>query len=229
MNKILRWIRNALIFFFTSTVISVIVLKWVPAYITPLMLIRCCEQMAHGEFPRMSHQWVPIERINHNLPQAVIASEDNLFLRHNGFDFEEIYRARLEALEGKRERGASTITQQTAKNIFLWPGHSWTRKGFEAYFTVLIEHIWGKERIMEMYLNSIEMGDGIYGAEAVAQKHFNTSAEHLTKKQAALIAASLPNPLKRNSADPTKYMLKRQRKIIDLMGKVDNFPEYNEE
>ena len=114
MNKILRWIRNALIFFFTSTIISVIVLKWVPAYITPLMLIRCCEQMAHGEFPRMSHQWVPIERINHNLPQAVIASEDNLFLRHNGFDFEEIYRARLEALECKHHH-----TTDCKKHLFV--------------------------------------------------------------------------------------------------------------
>jgi monofunctional biosynthetic peptidoglycan transglycosylase len=229
MKTITHWIRNILIFFFTSTILAVVILKYIPVYITPLMLIRCVEAVIDGETPAINHHWVPLERINHNLPQAVIASEDNLFLRHNGFDFEEIYRARLEALEGKRERGASTITQQTAKNIFLWPGHSWTRKGFEAYFTVLIEHIWGKERIMEMYLNSIEMGDGIYGAEAVAQKHFNTSAEHLTKKQAALIAASLPNPLKRNSADPTKYMLKRQRQIIDLMGKVDNFPEYNEE
>ena len=229
IKRLLRTLRNILLFLVFSSILAVVAYRWVPVYVTPLMVSRSCSMVFHGDWPHCSHTWVPLDSMSVYVPQAVMASEDNLFLRHNGFDFEEIYRARLEALEGKRERGASTITQQTAKNIFLWPGHSWTRKGFEAYFTVLIEHIWGKERIMEMYLNSIEMGDGIYGAEAVAQKHFNTSAEHLTKKQAALIAASLPNPLKRNSSDPTKYMLKRQRKIIDLMGKVDNFPEYNEE
>ena len=220
-----RWVRNVLIFFFVSTFIAVLVFKYVPVYLTPLMLIRSVEQIAQGDSPTIKHEWVPLTDINHNMPQAVLASEDNLFLQHNGFDVEQIYRARLEALKGGRERGASTISQQTAKNVFLWPGHNWVRKGLEAYFTVLIEFVWGKERIMEVYLNSIEMGRGIYGVEAVAHNHFKTSADKLTKQQCALIAASLPNPLKRDSGKPSVYMKKRSKQILDLMGKVEQFPQ----
>lgn len=216
--------RNILIFFFVSTLIMVVALKYVPVYLTPLMISRCVEQAIDGDFPTLKHEWVPLSEMSHNAPQAVMASEDNLFLQHNGFDFEQIYRARIEAMKGKRERGASTITQQTAKNVFLWHGHSWIRKGLEAYFTVLIEFIWGKERIMEVYLNSIETGNGIYGIEAVAQLHFGKSAKDLSKREAALIAATLPNPRERNSAQPTPYLLKRRGQIIDLMGKIDKFP-----
>ncbi len=132
----------------------------------------------------------------------------------------QIQKARADAEKGKRVRGASTISQQTAKNVFLWPGRSYLRKGIEAYFTILIEWIWGKERIMEVYLNSIEMGDGIYGAEAVAQAHFKKPAYKLTKAEAALIAATLPNPRKFSSAKPSPYMLKRQMQILSLMGKL---------
>ena len=148
------------------------------------------------------------------------SSEDNLFLDHNGFDIEQIQKARDEAEKGKRVRGASTISQQTAKNVFLLPTKSYIRKGIEAYFTLLIEWIWGKERIMEVYLNSIEMGDGIYGAEAVAQAHFKKPAARLSAGEAALIAASLPNPRKFNSGKPSPYMLKRQGQILSLMGKL---------
>ena len=224
LQWILRWVRNILIFFFVSTLIMVVALKYVPVYLTPLMISRCVEQAMDGDFPTLKHEWVPLSEMSHNAPQAVMASEDNLFLQHNGFDFEQIYRARIEAMKGKRERGASTITQQTAKNVFLWHGHSWIRKGLEAYFTVLIEFIWGKERIMEVYLNSIETGNGIYGIEAVAQLHFGKSAKDLSKREAALIAATLPNPRERNSAQPTPYLLKRRGQIIDLMGKIDRFP-----
>ncbi len=224
LQWLLRWVRNILIFFFVSTIIMVVALKYVPVYLTPLMLSRCVEQMMDGDFPTLKHEWVPLSKMSHNAPQAVMASEDNLFLQHNGFDFEQIYKARIEAMKGKRERGASTITQQTAKNVFLWHGHSWIRKGLEAYFTVLIEFIWGKERIMEVYLNSIETGNGIYGIEAVAQLHFGKSAKDLTKREAALIAATLPNPRERNSAQPTPYLIKRRGQIIDLMGKIDKFP-----
>lgn len=219
-----RWVRNILIFFFVSTIIMVVALKYVPVYLTPLMLSRCVEQVMSGDFPTLKHEWVPLDKMSHNAPQAVMASEDNLFLQHNGFDFEQIYQARLEAMKGKRERGASTITQQTAKNVFLWHGHSWVRKGLEAYFTVLIEFIWGKERIMEVYLNSIETGNGIYGIEAVAQLHFGKNAKDLSKREAALIAATLPNPRKRNSAQPTPYLIKRRNQIVDLMGKIEKFP-----
>lgn len=224
MKKIGRIVRNILIFFFISTIGMTVALKFIPVYVTPLMVIRCCQHLGDSESPRLEHRWVPLDSISHNMPQAVMASEDNRFLQHNGFDFKEIYKARLEALNGGRERGASTISQQTAKNVFLWPGHSWLRKGLEAYFTVLIEAIWGKERIMEVYLNSIEMGDGIYGVDAVARCNFNRNATNLTRKQAALVAATLPNPIRFDSAHPSSYMLKRRAKIVDLMGKVEDFP-----
>jgi len=225
MKTLLRWLRNIVIFFFTSTILSVVILKYIPVYVTPLMLVRVVEQVAAGETPVLHHHWVALEHISHHLPQAAMASEDNLFLQHNGFDLEQIQKAQLDAKRGKRQRGASTISQQTAKNVFLWSGRSWLRKGLEAYFTVLIEKIWGKRRIMEVYLNSIEMGKGIYGAQAVATINFGTTPDKLTRRQAALIAASLPNPLERDSAHPSAYMKKRQRQIVDLMGKIDRFPD----
>ena len=154
------------------------------------------------------------------MQRAVIKAEDYKFYQHNGFDFEAIQKAIEYNKTHKRKIGASTISQQTAKNVFLWPSRSWIRKGLEVYFTVLIEFFWSKERIMEVYLNSIEMGEGIYGVEAVAQEHFNKPAYKLTKRQAALIAATLPNPRKFNSAKPSPYMIKRQAKILSLMGKL---------
>ena len=157
------------------------------------------------------------------MPMAVIASEDNRFPDHHGFDLIEINKAIKERERG-RHRGASTISQQTAKNVFLWPSSSWVRKGFEAYFTVLIELCWSKERIMEVYLNSIEMGNGIYGVEAVAHEHFNKKASQLTAGECALIAATLPNPLKYDSAHPSRYMLKRKAQILRLMKVLPEFP-----
>ena len=225
MKNVTRWIRNILIFFFTSTILSVVILKYIPVYVTPLMLIRAVEQMMDGKEPVIKHYWVPLDRINHNLPQAVMASEDNLFLKHSGFDLEQIQKAQLEAQEGKRQRGASTISQQTARNVFLWQQRSWLRKGLEAYFTLLIEKIWGKERIMEVYLNSIEMGKGIYGADAVARVNFNTTPDKLTKDQCAYIAVSLPNPLQRDSAHPTAKMKKMHNTIKKRMKQIDQFPK----
>ena len=156
---------------------------------------------------------------------AVIASEDNRFAEHNGFDFKEIEKAMEENKTRKRPRGASTISQQTATNVFLWLASSWLRKGLEVYFTTLIELCWSKERIMEVYLNSIEMGKGIYGAEAVAKEHFHKKAGQLTPGECALIAASLPNPRKFNSGKPSNYMFKRQKKILYLMKCVPAFPQ----
>lgn len=218
--KFFIWIRNLLLFLFVLSLFLIVLYKFVPVYYTPLMFIRAYEQKKEGKEIRIEHQWVPLDQISQNLVQAVVASEDNLFLIHNGFDFDQIEIAKNDAEKGKKLRGASTISQQTAKNVFLWQGRSYIRKGLEAYFTVLIEFIWGKERIMEVYLNSIEMGDGIYGAEAVAGLHFNKHADQLNVKESALIAASLPNPRKLNSAKPSEYMLKRQAKIISLMGKI---------
>ena len=220
MKRFWRIIRNIFIFFFVSTILAVLIYRFVPVYITPLMLIRCTQDMIDGKKPHLYHRWVSLDDMSHWLPQAVVASEDNLFLQHSGFDFQQIKKAIEENKTRKRPRGASTISQQTAKNVFLWPGHSFIRKGFEVYFTFLIEQLWGKQRIMEVYLNSIEMGKNIYGAEAVAKHHFNTTARKLTRLQCALIAASLPNPIRYNSAAPSSYMQRRKSKILFLMNQI---------
>ena len=224
IKKILRYTRNLLIFFFASTLLAVIIYRFMPVYVTPLMVIRSVQQVFSGDKPTWKHTWVSFDKISPHLPMAVIASEDNRFAEHNGFDLVEIKKAMKENETRKRKRGASTISQQTAKNVFLWPQSSWVRKGLEVYFTFLIELFWSKERIMEVYLNSIEMGNGIYGAEAVAREHFHKNASKLTPEECALIAASLPNPRKFNSSRPGNYMLKRQKKILYLMKCVPTFP-----
>ena len=214
LYKIFRWMVGL---FFVTSVAAVLVYKWCPVPFTPLMIIRCAQQVKAGEAPRLKHRWVPLSEMSRYMPVAVIASEDQRFLYHNGFDAEAINDALKERAQGKRRRGASTISQQTAKNVFLWPESSWIRKGFEVYFTFLIESLWSKQRIMEVYLNSIEMGDGIYGVEAVAQQHFSCPASELTRSECALIAATLPNPLRYSSLRPGPYMRKRQSWIKKQM------------
>jgi monofunctional biosynthetic peptidoglycan transglycosylase len=216
IKRIILWIVVA---FFASTILSVAVLHWLPVYVTPLMFIRMGQQASTGQQLKLRHHWVPIEEMSPSLPIAVMASEDARFLQHKGFDYKAIEQAAIRNMKHpeKRRLGASTISQQTAKNVFLWPGRSWVRKGLEAYFTILIELMWSKQRIMEVYLNSIEMGDGIYGADAVAEWHFQTRASELTRQQCALIAATLPNPLHYNSAHPSSYVLKRQQRILHEM------------
>ena len=223
MTRILKIVKRILIWFFILSAGSVILLRFVPVYFTPLMGIRCAQQAFSGEKLKLKHKWIPLEEMSPKMPMAVIASEDNRFPDHHGFDLIEINKAIKERERG-RHRGASTISQQTAKNVFLWPSSSWVRKGFEAYFTVLIELFWSKERIMEVYLNSIEMGDGIYGVEAVAHEHFGKKASELTAGECALIAATLPNPLKYDSAHPSRYMLKRKSHILRLMRVLPKFP-----
>ncbi len=210
ITKILKWLAVG---FLAISVLSVLVYRWVPVYVTPLMLIRCGESIIDGKTPAIHHRWVPLEEMSKYMPVAVIASEDANFLSHHGFDFDAIRSAAKDMKEGKRRRGASTISQQTAKNVFLTPSSTWLRKGLEAYFTVLIELLWSKERIMEVYLNSIEMGPQIYGVEAVALRHFGCQASELTRANCALIAATLPNPLKFSSLKPSRYMRKRQKQI----------------
>ena len=216
IKKVIIWIVVA---FFASTILSVVALRWLPVYFTPLMFIRLGQQVSAGQEMTLHHHWVPYEEISPSLSLAVMASEDARFLEHSGFDYKAIEKAAMRNMKHpeKRKLGASTISQQTAKNVFLWPGRSWVRKGFEVYFTFMIELMWSKQRIMEVYLNSIEMGDGIYGADAVAEWHFNTTASQLTKAQCALIAATLPNPRRFNSAKPSAYMLKRQKRILHEM------------
>lgn len=222
IQKFLQWI---VLLFFGSTIFFVVLYRWCPVYVTPLMIIRCAQQVSHGEKLRLRHHWVSMDSMSIYMPVAVMASEDQRFLDHHGFDFIEIENALKERKSGKRIRGGSTISQQTAKNVFLWPQSSWLRKGLEVYFTCLIELVWDKHRIMEVYLNSIEMGDGIYGAEAVAQLHFSRSSSELTRPNCALIAATLPNPLRFSSCNPSAYMLRRQTAIMKQMRHIDVFPK----
>lgn len=221
MRLIYRLLRFAVVFFFASTVLVTLIYKWVPVPLTPLMVIRCAQQVGRGERPRLKHKWVPLSEMSIYMPIAVIASEDQNFLSHNGFDVGAIRQAMKEREEGRRVRGGSTISQQTAKNVFLWPASTWVRKGFEVYFTFLIETLWSKDRIIEVYLNSIEMGDGIYGAEAVANTNFGCPAAELKRDECALIAATLPNPLRFSSFHPSPYMRKRQAWIERQMKHID--------
>lgn len=215
MKYLARIILKALFGIFLFSIIIVIAYRYIPIPITPLMLTRYIQ-----ENEAINYEWTALKNINPELVLAVVASEDNLFTEHNGFDFEAIKLAHDEAKSGKRLRGASTISQQTAKNVFLWNGRSWLRKGLEAYFTVLIEIFWGKERIIEVYLNCIEMGKGIYGAKAVAKHHFKKSPDKLTRAECARIAATLPNPRKFNSAKPSKYIKSRERTILKFMKNI---------
>lgn len=217
------------VLFFSTTILAVVAYRFIPVYITPLMVIRCFQQVADGESIKLHHHWVPMDNISEHMPVAVMASEDQRFLLHHGFDFGAIQNAARNNARGGRVHGASTISQQTAKNVFLWPGRSWVRKGFEAYFTFLIELCWSKQRIMEIYLNSIEMGDGIYGVDAVAEHHFHKNAKDLFRDECALIAATLPNPRKMNSAHPSEYVLKRQHQIEHEMRFIPTFPKEGED
>jgi len=221
VSRLGRLFRNLLLLFFVTSIGWVILARFVPVYVTPLMFIRSVEALAAGEVPKNSKDWVSMDKISRNMVQAVVASEDNLFMQHNGFSVNDIEKAIKHNKKGKRIRGGSTISQQTAKNVFLWPKRSYLRKGLEAYFTVLIELFWSKERIMEVYLNVIEMGDGIYGVQAASQTYFNKDALQLSKSQSALIAACLPNPRKYSVSNPTSYLQRRKSKIVSLMGKIE--------
>ena len=219
MKLLKRILRGIVVAFFASTILSVVALRFIPVWFTPLMFIRCYEQLKEGRELRLTHHWVSLDEMSENMPVAVMASEDARFLSHHGFDFKAIENAAKRNIQHpeKRKLGASTISQQTAKNVFLWPGRSWIRKGFEVYFTALIELMWSKERIMEVYLNSIETGEGIYGVEAIANENWGLHADQLSKSQCALIAVTLPNPRKFSSKHPSAYMQKRQKRILREM------------
>ena len=219
-NKFVRFLSKMALWFLGISVGLVLVFKFVPVFYTPLMLTRSIENKMEGKDMVCSHNWVPLDRISRNLQKAVIASEDGRFLTHHGFDFEAIQKAMENNEQGKKLKGGSTISQQTAKNVFLWQGRSYLRKGLEAYFTVLIELIWGKERIMEVYLNSIEMGDGVYGAQAACEYWYRKDASSLTKIQAAGIAAILPNPRKYKATSSSGYINRRKSRIVKHMGYV---------
>ena len=216
-KKITRILFKILVWFVGISLFSVVVLKFVPVPFTPLMVSRTLENKFAGKEMYCNHDWVPLEKISKNLQKAVIASEDGTFLVHHGFDFTAMQKALKNNQKGRKIKGGSTISQQTAKNVFLWQGRSYIRKGFEAYFTVLIELVWGKERIMEVYLNSIEMGNGVYGAQAAAEYWYRKDASNLTAREAAGIAAILPNPRKFKASNSTVYINKRKDKIVRVM------------
>ena len=220
MKRLFRYLIKTLLWFVVLSVLWVLLYKFVPVPYTPLMAIRYYESI---ELYDTLHDWKPIEEVSKELQLAVICAEDQNFLRHNGFDYEAIKKAFKGNKEGKRLKGGSTISQQTAKNTFLWPQRSWFRKGLETYFTFLIESLWTKERILEVYLNSIEMGNGVFGAEAASHYWFNKKAKHLSQYEAASIAAILPNPRNYNASPRTKYIESRKTWIVKQMRNYGTF------
>lgn len=217
MKKFWGFIKKVVLYFFIISIALTIIYRFVPPPVTFLMLQRVVEQKIDGDKIKLERDWVPIEDISTFMQRAVIASEDQHFITHWGFDLEAIEKAYNSNKKSKRVKGGSTISQQTAKNIFLWPARSYIRKALEAYFTILIEVFWSKERILEVYLNSIEMGKGVYGIEAAAQHYFNKSAKDLSKRESAAIAAILPNPIKWSASKPNAYIQKRQFRILKKM------------
>ncbi len=221
-----RLLLRFCLWFFGITIGLTLLYAFLPVPLTPLMVQRSWEQSWDAERSlRLKHDWMPFDKISSQLQLAVVCAEDQDFLEHEGFDFEAIEKAYKYNRNHKRKRGASTISQQTAKNVFLWPSRSWLRKGFEVYFTFLIETIWSKKRIMTAYLNSIEFGDGIYGAEAAAQFYFKKSALQINRQEAALLASVLPNPFIYKVDQPSGKVRERQQWILGQMrmwgGKID--------
>lgn len=221
-KKIWKYLKWAILGFLVFSFVGVISYAIVRPPFTPLMFTRIVDQLLNHKKPKIIHKWVNIEDISPNLILAAVAGEDNNFTSHFGVDLRAIKQAQKynERKKGRRIRGASTITQQTCKNVYLWPSRSYVRKGFELYYTFLVETVWTKKRIMEVYLNMIEMGDGIYGAEAASRVYFKKSAKNLTKREAALIVAAFTNPRKYNVAKPSSYLVNKQQKILSIMRRI---------
>ncbi len=216
--RLLKWFLVVLLAWLLLTATPVLLLRWLRPLTSALMLEAAAQAWAaqdHGY--RTDFEWVSLEQISPHAAIAVIASEDQLFPFHAGFDFDSIREAVRESERGRRLRGASTISQQVAKNLFLWSRHSLVRKGLEAYFTVLIEALWPKERILEMYLNVAQFGNGVYGVQAAAERFWHKPARRLTSADAALLAAVLPNPLRLHADRPSRYVLSRRDWILDQM------------
>jgi monofunctional biosynthetic peptidoglycan transglycosylase len=222
-NKIvtaLSTLGKAFLFCLSLAVLQVIFLRFIPVSYSPLMLIRAVQFAGDEDYQGVQHDWVSLEEIPNHMQLAVVCTEDQRFVTHHGFDFEAIKDAFEDAEEGKRVRGGSTISQQTAKNVFLWPSSTWVRKGFEAGYTLLIETFWSKERIMEVYLNTIEFGKGVYGVEAASNHFFRKSASRLSTLEAARLAVVLPNPIKYKANASGGYVVRRQAYAL---GQMRNF------
>lgn len=226
-KKFLRLLWKIIKWFFILSIVSVIIFRFVPIPITPLMIIRCIQQKAEGKDLKLKKDWTSIHDMSAAMPLAAMAAEDQKFEEHFGFDLEAIQKAQQynEKHKGKKLRGASTISQQTAKNIFLIPSRGWIRKGFEVYFTFLIELFWSKQRIMEVYLNIAETGDGIYGVELAAQEYFHKPSKRLSIRESALIAAILPNPRNWSPVKPSAFVQRKSQRIIHFMSNLDPIDE----
>lgn len=220
LKKITDILTKFLLWFLMVTVLWVLFYRFVNPPITLLMIQRNIERSTNDKPAKMEKKWVDFDDMSDNMKRAAVSAEDQLFLKHIGFDVKAIEKAFATNKKGKNIKGGSTISQQTAKNVFLWPGRSWVRKGFEAYFTLLIEILWSKERILEVYLNVIEMGDGIYGAEAAAQAYYGKSCKKLSRAQAALIASCFPNPRRWSPKNATPYIRHRQYLIMKNMRRL---------
>lgn len=203
-----------------GSILAMLALRWVPLPTTAAMVERRVEARRNGRVYRVDYRWVGWDRISPQAALAVIAAEDQNFATHHGFDFESVQKALDEHARGRRLRGASTISQQVAKNVFLWSGRSFARKGLEAYITVLIEFTWSKRRILEVYLNIIELGDGMFGVEAASQRYFRKPAANLGAEEAALLAAVLPNPLRLKADRPSAYVEERRVWILQQMDQL---------
>lgn len=221
--KIWRWIKKIFIILFIAQFVYIILLKWINPPITITQFVSWIS--GHG----LKRDYVAGKSISYNARLAVIASEDQLFADHSGFDWKSIKKAmKYNEKKPGRVRGASTISQQVAKNVFLWQGRSWIRKGLETYFTFMIELIWGKKRILEMYLNVSEMGEGIFGIERAANIYFNKSAANLSRQEAALIAACLPNPKRYKVKPASNFVAGRSRRIMQQMSFLLPDPDVKE-
>lgn len=217
MRTLLRRLFKFLLYFALGSAAVVIVLRWVPPPGSMLMAERKVQSWFNGQPIDLQRDWQSWDAISDNLKIAVIAGEDQKFAEHHGFDLPAIEQALAHNGQGKSVRGASTISQQTAKNLFLWPGRSWLRKGLEAWFTVLLETFWPKQRILEVYLNSAEWDSGVFGAQAAARHHFGVDAGKLSPQQASLLAAVLPNPRKWSAGRPNPYVRQRAAWIRQQM------------
>jgi monofunctional biosynthetic peptidoglycan transglycosylase len=215
-----RFVKLFVLFFVGITVFWVILYRFINPPVTWLMITRGFERKAAGKEWKIDKEWRDLDDIADPMKRAAVAAEDQTFMENHGFDFNAIERAIQKNSRSNKLIGGSTISQQTAKNVFLWPGRSWVRKGFEAYFTMLIEVFWSKKRIMEVYLNVIEMGDGIYGVQAAAHTYFNKEAIELTRRQCAAIAAIFPSPLRWSATNPSDYVRHRQYLIMKNMRRL---------
>ncbi len=217
-KRLWRWLFSWVCFFILASTIAVGVLRWLPVPTSSFMLYRHYEDLVNNQgFKPIRYAWINYEAMSHYAPQAVIASEDQHFFQHAGFDIAAISKAIESNRRGKKIRGASTISQQVAKNLFLTPNRSYLRKGIEAWFTVLIEQFWTKQRILEVYLNIAEFGDHIFGIDSASYRYFGIPAKKLTAQQAALLAATLPNPRLYHADKPSSFVVKRQRWILRQM------------